>query len=181
MNKDKISASLLRECLNYDRETGDFTWLTRESRTKAWNSRYAGKRAFGAISKNGYSVGTINNIDVYAHRVAWTMVFGFIPKGCDIDHVNRIRTDNRISNLRLAKRSSNNANRVSKEGSTSQYLGVSWSARYSRWVAQITKNYKGVLLGRFDSEIEAARVYDEAAYAIHGEFCRLNFSREGIA
>lgn len=165
----------LREIMAYDYATGTLTWKNREDRSKSWNTRFSGKEALGSVSKNGYKVGDINDKSFYAHRVVWMYVFGMIPEGHDIDHINRDRCDNRIANLRLASRSSNNANRLGADGATSKYLGVSWSKRYNKWVAQITKNYKNKLLGRFCCEIEAAKAYDAAAIENHGEYARVNF------
>ena len=162
--------------INYNKDTGEFTWKERQN-SAWWNSRYAGKAALTATARNGYKVGSINDKTCYAHRVAWEFVYGPIPEGKDIDHVNGNKSDNRIENLRVASRSQNMANCVSRKGSTSKYIGVSWSTREKRWVAQITKDYKTYGIGTFESEIDAATAYDTRAIEIHGEYARLNFPK----
>ena len=99
------------------------------------------------------------------------------PAGIQVDHINGDGLDNRRCNLRLATRSQNGSNRRSKLGSSSSYLGVSLR-RNGTWRAQIAKHGKTVWLGAFKLEEDAARAYDEAAKAMHGEFARLNFPDE---
>jgi hypothetical protein len=96
-----------------------------------------------------------------------------------VDHKNNNGLDNRIDNLRLATRSQNNINsRRNKSKTLSRYVGVSFDSRKRRWYARIYFNNKGLWLGYFDSEIDAARAYDEAAKKYHGEFARLNFTED---
>lgn len=166
------------EFVSYCPETGRFTRKFHDGRTKAWNTRYGGKPALTCRSAGGYMVGQIDGKDVYAHRVAWTLAVGEIPAGFDIDHINGDKSDNRITNLRLASRSENSRNKRAQQKSTSSYLGVSWSERYGKWVAQITDHGKNIFLGRFHSEDDAALAYDEAARRIHRDFARPNFGAD---
>lgn len=97
------------------------------------------------------------------------------PQG-EVDHCNGDGLDNRRENLRQATHAQNMMNAPSQTGS-SRFKGVSWSRKY--WRASIRDNYKTVHIGRFDTEEEAARAYDDAARRLHGAFSRVNFPREG--
>ncbi|MGA2322269.1 MAG: AP2 domain-containing protein [Sedimentisphaerales bacterium] len=99
------------------------------------------------------------------------------PDGLLVDHKNGDGLDNRRSNLRLATHSQNQCNKPKiKTKVTSQYVGVHFDKRRSQWAANIRNNGKTIWLGRFDTEIDAAKAYDQAAKKHHGEFARLNFS-----
>jgi hypothetical protein len=73
------------------------------------------------------------------------------------DHINRNRLDNRRSNLRIVDRAGNGQNVGSRAGSTSSFRGVSWDSRNRKWSAQCMLRQKLYHLGRYTSEIEAAR------------------------
>ncbi len=91
-----------------------------------------------------------------------------------IDHKNHITLDNRKENLRIVTPSENNKNRRSAKNSTSRFLGVSFRNDKKRWVAQIKIDGKVKYLGYFDTEIQAALKYNEAAIIHHGQFANLN-------
>lgn len=91
-----------------------------------------------------------------------------------VDHQNGSGLDNRRQNLRAATTSQNGMNRRKAKGS-SRFKGVAFDRRTRNWQAYIKVDGKTNFLGRFSSEEEAARAYDEAANASFGEFARLNF------
>lgn len=97
-----------------------------------------------------------------------------------VDHINRVRYDNRRENLRLASSVENARNRSKSDvaRSTSQYVGVSRNRSYSDTDMRWTSTILGQCLGVFDDEIEAAYVRDQAAMQIYGEFSFLNFDYE---
>lgn len=95
----------------------------------------------------------------------------------DVDHVNRNGLDNRRQNLRPATRSQQGANTPSR-GGTSQYRGVYWDRTRNSWLVRININQKHRFIGRFSSEEEAAKAYDEVALATWGEFATLNLPHE---
>ena len=85
------------------------------------------------------------------------------PADLLVDHINSDPLDNRRANLRLATHSQNTCNRQIIEPR-------------GKWVAVTYKDKKMIWIGTFDSEIDAAKAYDEAAIKYHGEFARLNFT-----
>lgn len=91
-----------------------------------------------------------------------------------IDHKNRNGLDNRKLNLRPCDRHQNSANRRSKIGASSGFLGVFFYKRDRNWTAKIRFNKKLYHLGYFDDEIKAALAYNDAAIQYHGEFANLN-------
>jgi hypothetical protein len=98
-----------------------------------------------------------------------------------VDHRNNDGLDNRRDNLRLATRSQNMYNKLkTKSKTSSRFIGVSFDKSRRKWEARIYYQGRKIWLGRFDSEIDAALAYDEAARKYHGEFARLNFP-QGIA
>ncbi len=99
------------------------------------------------------------------------------PKNLFVDHRNNDGLDNRRQNLRLATPSQNMCNRRKRTSKTSsRFIGVCFDKGTGRWCAHIKAEGKTKWLGRFSSEIDAAKARDNAARQYHGEFARLNFS-----
>ena len=179
--KVQITPDLLRQLLDYHPATGRFFWHERpaclfsngnagsESNAKAWNRRYAGRETFLNGTGSRYYKQPLLGVDIIAHIAAWVIFYGVFPDK-QIDHINGDGKDNRISNLRLANGSQNQANQRKKPGLSSRFKGVSWHRNYGKWVASGRLH-----LGYFDNEEDAARAYDRAISIIHGEFAVLNF------
>lgn len=92
----------------------------------------------------------------------------------NIDHINGDGLDNRRCNLRIASTMSNQHNRI-KHGGNFKYKGISYKSDTKKhWRSRITVDGKEIVLGYFDTDIEAARKYDEAALQYFGEFARPN-------
>ncbi len=124
---------------------------------------YVRRHAAGGKRKNGTLV--------YLHQEIID-----VPKGMLIDHINHDGMDNRCANLRAATHSQNICHRRKRsDAKTSKYKGVSWRKDNHKWVARITFEKKGIHLGCFKNEIDAAREYDDAARKFHKEFAVLNF------
>lgn len=92
-----------------------------------------------------------------------------------VDHADHDGLNNQKSNLRKTNHSGNNRNKSSEKNSTSKYLGVDFDKSRNKWKSRIRFNGKELYLGRFDSEIDAAKAYDEAAKKYHKEFANPNF------
>ena len=113
----------------------------------------------------------IKGKNVFMHREILGLKFG---DGIKTDHWNHNGLDNQRHNLRICTNAENCRNqRVHKH--SSMFKGVTWWKTRQKWMARIYYNYKQIHLGYFDSEIEAAKVYDRAALKYHGEFAKLNF------
>ena len=167
--KELPPVEYLRELLDYDPETGVLTWRERplemfktERGCNAWNTRYAGKEAGCVDTKpSGYQsvLVRLNGKRWMGHRLAFALYYGRDP-GLEIDHVNRVSTDNRICNLRAVDHSRNVQNRVTPyRNNTSGYLGVSWAKREQKWLAHIRINGKKKHLGYFDAPEAAHTAY----------------------
>lgn len=89
-----------------------------------------------------------------------------------VDHRNQESLDNQRHNLRMCSTAQNTYNQGSR-GGTSIYKGV--YRKHASWYAEINAYGKKQRLGRFSSEIDAARAYDDAARELHGSYARLNF------
>lgn len=133
----------LRQLLHYDADSGILYWRPRgrdmfksERSYRSWNAKHAGREALASISAEGYKAGTILSGAAQAHRVAWAVYYGAWPSQ-QIDHINRVRTDNRILNLRDVSKKENAHNMGRSKSNTSGCTGVSWSKREQKWTAYI--------------------------------------------
>jgi hypothetical protein len=126
------------------------------------------KKNIGTIGHKGYSQVEIEGKKDRVHRVIWSYVNGPIPNGMVIDHINGDKSDNRISNLRLATCSQNSQNRIGPQAnSKSKVKGVSFVPRLNKFEAAIQCNRKKVSVGFFESIDEANQAYCIAASKIH--------------
>ena len=90
------------------------------------------------------------------------------------DHINHATLDNRRNNLRGCTLQQNSMNRNPRQNTSSKYKGVYWNKEKRKWQVKITAGKKNKYLGCFNSEIDAARAYNEAAKKYFGEFAHLN-------
>lgn len=96
------------------------------------------------------------------HQIVAMCHLGHIPKGrfIVVDHINEIKTDNRIENLQIITQREN-VNKSIEKGS-SKYTGVSWDNRSNKWKSRIVIDRKRICLGVFYTEIEASKYYENA-------------------
>ena len=155
-----LTQERLKELLDYDPETGVFVWKVNRGRTAK-----AGTPA-GNKNHDGYNRIMVDGKHYMAHRLAWFYVYGVWPAN-ELDHINRERGDNKISNLRKASRLENMWNRARHSNNTSGYAGVSWSKLHNKWRADIQVNGKGKHLGLFNTPEEAHTAYLAAKEELH--------------
>lgn len=162
-----ITLQELKSILNYDPETGIFTWLVNKSSNAKVNT------IAGSLSIQGYIRISLNDKRYYAHRLAWFYVYGTWPKE-QVDHINSNRTDNRICNLREATKSQNMINTKLRKNNKSGIKGISWRKDLKKWHARLTIDKKIICIGNFfnlnDAKlaIENARIKYHGKYANHG-------------
>lgn len=161
-----LTPDLLKTLFQYDPETGNLIWRVTKSATAP-----AGSTA-GSVNARGHINVQINKKMYAAHQIVFALHHGFIPP--EIDHVNGIKTDNRIENLRTCTSSQNKGNIGLLSTNKSGYRGVSLNKSTGFYHAQIKINGKQTYLGRFDTPEAAARVYNIAAKEHFGEFAYLN-------
>jgi hypothetical protein len=149
-----LTQARLKELLHYDPETGLFRWLVKFSRQQP-------DGAAGTKDAYGYLLIRVERRLYKAHRLAWLYVHGAWPtKG--IDHINRVRDDNRIANLREACQSLNTMNQGARANSRSGVTGVVWKEDRQKWYAQIRIGYRMVHLGVFKNKNDAAAARKKA-------------------
>lgn len=167
-----ITQEIVQEFLDYNPETGELIWKERNRKWfktnrafNSWNSKYAGKKAFGSLANTGYFQGSIFNRMYHAHRIIWFYMTGNFPKS-QIDHINHNRTDNRWFNLREVSRQDNNKNLSKAVNNTSGYTGVWFDKTRKKWRVEIKVNSIPIHIGRFNL-LEDAIVARKAAERKH--------------
>lgn len=110
-----------------------------------------------------------------AHRVVFALARGRDPHPLLVDHVDRDPLNNAAENLREATHRENSTNSRSRKGSSSAFIGVSWSRQRDLWRADIQVNGHSICVGFFGVERDAAVAYDVVALNLHGEFAKPNF------
>lgn len=156
--------SELREMFTYEPKTGIFRW--RHGHSKAAKGSIAGGR-----HRLGYVQICVRRNAYLAHRLAWLFHYGVWPD-LHIDHKDGDKTNNAISNLRIATRSQNGANQKRSIANKSGYKGVYWCKTKRKWRAAIWVHGKNIKLGRYKDPESAHAAYVEAAKAAFGDFAR---------
>ena len=167
MSKILLPLAGAENVLRYDADTGLLYWTVHIYRIKK-----PGDLA-GHMNKKGYIEIRYNRTTYQAHRLAWYLHTGEDPGELQVEHIDTNRTNNRITNLRLATAQDNAQNQSKRKDTTSLYKGVSYHKKSNKWQSQIRANGENIYLGYFDTEIEAHAAYCKAAVELHGDFANL--------
>lgn len=154
----------LMSFLNYNPDTGAFTW-------RIATGRQASGSSAGSFAARGYIQISVKRKLYRAHRLAWLYVHGEWPLN-EIDHINGSTHDNRIANLRLADSRQNKGNTKLNCNNKSGFRGVYRHSEGRGWVANISIGGNAKYLGTFKCKRDAAEAYRKAAVAHFGEFAR---------
>lgn len=156
MKDIRLTQKYLKELLHYNPNTGIFTWkVAKNSHAKVGD--IAGYKKISDL----YIAIKIDSKKYFAHRLAFLYVYGNFPKR-NIDHINHIRDDNRIINLREVTHSENQRNSKKRKDNKSGFTGVCRGNNKNKWVAQIKANGKVKHLGIFRDKKDAIRARQEA-------------------
>lgn len=160
MAATQLTAELARSLLDYDPSTGVLTWKGYQRRSNS---------AGGLHKSTGYRRTSVLGKTYSDHRLVWLLVYGVWPKH-EIDHINGIRDDNRIANLREVPHRINQQNqRAPKSHNKAGFLGVrkTKNVKKDSWVAKIVYEGKQHLVGYYDTPEEAHAAYLEAKRRLH--------------
>lgn len=162
-----LTQSELKALLDYNPDTGIFTWLVRPN-----NFVKIGQVA-GALNGRGYLTIRVNYVHYPAHRLAFLWMIGTWPKN-ETDHINGVRTDNRWTNLRDVTKSENIQNLGGpRADNASGFIGVHFAKDRGAWRAGIRVNGKHHNLGYFNTPEAAHAAYLKAKHELHPTHQRL--------
>ena len=151
-----LTQEYVKERFDYDHKTGRLYWKTPPK-------GLAVGREAGCVG-NRYRVVHLKKRNWYAHKVIYLWWYGYMPESC-IDHINRDRLDNRISNLREIGIVCNARNSKLSIANTSGIKGVGWDYVNNSWRVQIKVNFIKRHLGRYKD------FYDAVAARLAAEQC----------
>lgn len=170
-----IPISLLFECFDCDAEKGTLTWRVRPIHhfkntraAKIINTQHAGSAA-GSDHSAGYRSVCVNGKHLLVHRVIFAMHHGRWPDD-ELDHKDRQRNNNRISNLREAGPQKNQGNQKLRRNNTSGFRGAYWAAHAGRWKAMVSHEGEVHNLGYFDTAEGAGEAAARKRDQLFGEF-----------
>lgn len=161
-----LTQKILKKFLDYNPETGVFVWKVSTSK------KIKPGDIAGSESPSGYITIRLNHKYYLAHRLAWFYVNGEFPG--IIDHIDRVKNNNRINNLRESTAQQNQANRTKTKSNKTGYKGVSFISKVNKYRADIKINKKCYYLGLFNTLEEAAEAYNKKAAEAFGKFASLN-------
>lgn len=158
-----VSYARAAELLEYNPETGEFTWKVYLDCARRRHGM-SGKKAC-SVNADGYISIMIDGRNYPAHRLAFLLVTGYFPDK-QVDHINHIRDDNRWENLREFDHIQNSRNLAMPRHNTSGATGVSWFRSGGKWRAYISRDRKQINLGLFEDFFDAVCARKSAEVAM---------------
>jgi hypothetical protein len=156
MKEIEIDVNRVRELLDYDPDTGRFTWKL----SRMWKIHIGDEAGF--VNKQGYRRIKFDKKVYLAHRLAWAHFYMQDPGQMEIDHIDKNISNNTIINLRLASHSQNMRNKNIYSNNTSGVIGVCFRKDRKKWRSEILINGKTIRLGLFKNKQDAIRSRIEA-------------------
>ena len=129
------------------------------------------------LNKGYYIVNLTKDKKRYLKLLHRLLAETYIPNANNlpfVDHVDRDKKNNSLSNLRWCTNQQNGMNRTKQNNTSSLYKGVCWHKQNKKWKSQIQIDGKRIHLGLFNSEEEASQAYDQKAIELFGKFASLN-------
>jgi len=163
MSKHDFPLQAFQDNFHFDPATGILT----NSKTRG-SKALKGKES-GTLHYSGYLQVCFQRKIFRAHRIGWLLYYGKWPINL-VDHINRIRTDNRIENLREATSSENLSNTEKRANNTSGYRGVDFRPDKKRFRARIFSKKKAYTIGHYKTAKEAAEAINNRIQDYHGDF-----------
>lgn len=154
----------LHKICHYDMNTGILTWAEFRNAKALKNS------PVGCLNSKGYLVTNIKNKNYFVHRLIWLYVYGEIPK--IVDHINGIKNDNRLVNLRNCTIAESAKNKGLFVNNKTGYKGVSFCNRAKKYQVSCKVNGIKKWLGYFTDPKLASDAYQKYAQLNHGAFHR---------
>jgi len=143
----------------YDGNTGEIFYKDNIELNGSKAGKRAGHVKYKPNNRGGYRIIHLHRKNYAEHRVAWLLHYGVWPT-MEIDHINGVRDDNRIVNLRDVSRRINAQNKICHR--QNRILGGT-SNRKGKFTATIHINSKMYYLGTYSTIEEASKVYIQAA------------------
>lgn len=155
-----MSLQEIQDALAYDPETGLFTWR-HNSKGHGAGDRAGGKNHYGYIQISIHL--SHRRRTMQAHRLAWLLVHKIEPDG-HVDHINRVRDDNRITNLRVV---SQRVNVLNSARFDAKAIGATFH-KSGKWQAQVHLSGRSIYLGLFPTQDQACEAYRAAVANAEG-------------
>lgn len=172
----QITQEYLKSILDYDPNSGVFTWKVSSKNHQHNIGDIAGCQVNHG-GKTKYAIIGINKENYRANRLAFLYMTGSMP--FHVDHKDRDGTNNKWDNLRSATKQTNAANTERRSDNTSGFKGISFRSdkrRVKKWRACLFKDGKQIVIGTYHTKEEAAKAYDEVVVKYFGDFAVTNKS-----